>query len=247
MKKQVSHASSLEDIDGPIFHPICLKYGWVDNALDTIQVIETLELKKTHSKVIGVGHSFGGSSMIIAEFLYPNTFDGLCILEAVIHNNSVPRQNWINFPPIKMTLQRRDTWPNREACFKSFNGRPFWKDFHPEALQNYVNYGLYEDSDGTVKLKCPKEQEYLVYLDGHLSSTVTYHGLKTVTIPVHMVHARSSSFTDPATATTIKNLSPSITSATVDGSHVVVLENPDSLVPEIVYLTNRVLSTHAKL
>ncbi|KAI9311232.1 hypothetical protein BX666DRAFT_1881897 [Dichotomocladium elegans] len=50
-----------------------------------------------------------------------------------------------------------------------------------------VNHGLYEDSDGNVK-------------------TITYHGLKTVTIPIHMVHARSSSFTDPATATTIKNL-----------------------------------------
>ncbi|KAI9313858.1 hypothetical protein BX666DRAFT_2123802 [Dichotomocladium elegans] len=69
----------------------------------------------------------------------------------------------------------------------------------------------------------------LVYLDGQLSSTVTYHGLKTAAITVHLVLTRSSSFTDSTIATTIRNLSPSITSATVNGSNVVFLENPDSL------------------
>ena len=43
----------------------CLYYidSWFDHAMDTVQVIEELELKENYNKIIGVGHSFGGSSM----------------------------------------------------------------------------------------------------------------------------------------------------------------------------------------
>lgn len=112
--------------------------GWLDNAMDTVQVINEMGLKKNYDKVIGVGHSFGGSAMwvipsflplttyddtsfidynmmnrIIAEFFFPHIFDGLCILEAVIAKQFVPYKIRSNFPAIKTTLKRRDTWSSR--------------------------------------------------------------------------------------------------------------------------------------
>ena len=44
---------------------ILVKYldSWFDHGMDTIQLIEELELKENYNKVIGVGHSFGGSAM----------------------------------------------------------------------------------------------------------------------------------------------------------------------------------------
>lgn len=66
-----------------------------------------------------------------------------------------------------------------EECFKSLSGRPFWRDLHPEVLQNFVvskssddwhntlkrrsmkQYALYDTEEGTVKLKCPKEEEHV--------------------------------------------------------------------------------------
>lgn len=36
---------------------------WSDNALDTLQVIEEMGLDQGYDKLIGVGHSFGASSM----------------------------------------------------------------------------------------------------------------------------------------------------------------------------------------
>ncbi|KAI7885233.1 alpha/beta-hydrolase [Lichtheimia hyalospora FSU 10163] len=222
--------------------------GWLDNAMDTVQVIKEMGLKKNYDKVIGVGHSFGGSAMIIAEFFFPHIFDGLCILEAVIAKQFVPFKIRSNFPAIKTTLKRRDTWPNREECFKSLSGRPFWRDLHPEVLQNFVQYALYDTQEGTVKLKCPKEEEHLVYLAGAYGSPVAFNSLKSVTVPVHMVHGDKSTFTDASTAKDIKALSHHVSSAVLDGSHMIPVEKPDALVPEIVYLTERVvMGDRAKL
>ncbi|KAI9320409.1 Alpha/Beta hydrolase protein [Dichotomocladium elegans] len=222
-------------------------YTWFDHAMDTHQVISELKLKENYDTLIGCGHSFGASAMILAEFFHPKTFDGLCIMEAVISKDFLPFTLRMQFPAIALTLKRRDTWPNREACLRSLEGRPFWKDLHPEALQNYVKYGLYDAPDGNVKLKCPKEEEHLVYCASQYSQTTAYNSLKSITIPVHMVHADRSTFTDPSTAPAIKALSPFITSSMVSGSHVVVCEKPDLLVPEILYLIKRVLAEGVKL
>ena len=92
---------------------------------------------------------------ILAEFLCPKTFDGLCIPEPVLNKEIPPYTYAINFPPAIGALKRRDTWRTRygycyfyildlpnivgsEDCFKALDGRPFWKDFHIEALENYV-------------------------------------------------------------------------------------------------------------
>ncbi|KAI8145577.1 Alpha/Beta hydrolase protein [Fennellomyces sp. T-0311] len=234
-----NHGDSARLNDGHVHIPT---FGWIDNAMDTIQVIEEMELKENYDKLIGVGHSFGGSAMIIAEFLFPKTFDGLCIPEPVIAKVIAPHELRKQAPPIVGALKRRDTWKSRDACFKSLDGRPFWRDLHPEVLENYVNYGLYETSDGSVKLKCPKTEEHLVYMAGQFGSPVAYGSLRSLTIPVHIVHANKSTFTDPDTGADILAQSPMLTNAFVEGSHMVPGErNLDVLVPEIIGLTNRTM------
>ncbi|CAO3672376.1 unnamed protein product [Rhizopus stolonifer] len=112
------------------------RYRWVDNALDTKQVIDILKLKEK-GQVFGIGHSMGASCMILAESLFPGTFDGLCLIEAAVRRKVVPFQTRLK-DPIYASINRRDEWPNREECLKSFLKKSFWKSFHPEALENYV-------------------------------------------------------------------------------------------------------------
>ncbi|KAI9492137.1 Alpha/Beta hydrolase protein [Zychaea mexicana] len=216
-------------------------YSWFDHAMDTMQLIEEMKLKENYDKLIGVGHSFGGSAMILAEFMNPKTFDGLCIPEPVIGKVIVPHAIRSQFPAIKGALKRRDTWKSREECFKSLDGRPFWRDLHPEVLQNYINYGLYDTPEGTVKLKCPKLEEHLVYMAGVFGSASAFGSLRSLTIPVHISHAKGSTFTDPSTADDIKAQSPMLTNSMIKGSHMVPGEHPDLLVPDIVQLTNRAI------
>ncbi|KAI9268078.1 Alpha/Beta hydrolase protein [Phascolomyces articulosus] len=222
-------------------------FSWYDHAMDTIQVIEELELKENYNKVIGVGHSFGGSAMILAEFMFPKTFDGLCIPEPVISKVIAPYLLREQSPPIKGALKRRDEWKSREDCFKAFDGRPFWRDLHPDVLQNYINYGMYDTPEGTVKLKCPKLEEHLVYMAGIYGSAGAFGSLRSLSIPVHIIHAKDSTFTDPDTAEEIKAQSPMLTNAMVEGSHMVPGENPAILVPEIEMLTARVLAREGGL
>ena len=74
-----NHGDSARLNDGHVHIPTCneriicsSKNGanvlidtWVDNALDTIQVVDEMGLKENYDKLIGVGHSFGGSSMYV--------------------------------------------------------------------------------------------------------------------------------------------------------------------------------------
>ncbi|CAO3672384.1 unnamed protein product [Rhizopus stolonifer] len=111
------------------------RYRWMDNALDTKQVIDVLGLN--HSKLIGIGHSFGATSMILLESFYPRTFDGLCLIEPVLSNTFLPTEIRLK-APIYSSIRRRDEWPNREVCLNFLLERPFWKKFDKEALENYV-------------------------------------------------------------------------------------------------------------
>lgn len=72
-----------------------------------------MRLKEDYDTFIGVGHSFGATSMINLEFLYPKTFDGLCMLEPVIKDEVLDVAIRNEFPPIKFTDKRRDTWDSR--------------------------------------------------------------------------------------------------------------------------------------
>ncbi|KAI8145904.1 Alpha/Beta hydrolase protein [Fennellomyces sp. T-0311] len=219
-----NHGDSARLNDGHVHIPT---YTWVDNAMDTVQLVDEMGLKKSYDKLIGVGHSYGGSSMILAEFLYPKTFDGLCIPEPVLNKVIPPYEHAINFPPAIGALKRRDTWKSREDCFKALDGRPFWRDLHPEVLENYVNYGLYEADDGTVKLKCPKAEEHLIYMAAHLCGPMTFASLRSLSIPVHIIHATKSAFTDPKTGPQIVAQSHMLTNSYVDGSHMFIAETPD--------------------
>ncbi|ORZ00746.1 Alpha/Beta hydrolase protein [Syncephalastrum racemosum] len=215
-------------------------FSWFDQSFDTRQVIKEMRLKEDYDTLIGVGHSFGATSMINLEFFYPKTFDGLCMLEPVIRDEVLDVEIRNEFPPIKFTDKRRDTWDSREACFKALAPRPFWRDLHPEVLENYVKFALYDTPDGKVKLKCPKEEERDVYKVGFVPSINAFASLRAVSIPVRFVLAHGSVFTDPTIGGLLREQSPRVSVDMVDGTHMVPGEKPDDIVPSIVALTNDV-------
>ncbi|KAG0168789.1 hypothetical protein DFQ28_001927 [Apophysomyces sp. BC1034] len=220
-------------------------YTWFDNAMDTKQVVDELELR-AYDVLIGVGHSFGATSMLLAEHLYPKTFDGLCVIEPVV-TKEVHDTQLREMYPVLASRKRRDTWASREECFNWLAKRPFWRDLHPEVLENYVNYGLYETAEGPVKLKCPREQEYHVFKVGYFGSTTAFASLRALSIPVHFVSAKESTFVLPEDAELIKAQSPFVSIEFIDGSHMVPTEKPDDIIPQLKLLLERMGSNPARL
>ncbi|KAG1445142.1 hypothetical protein G6F56_010015 [Rhizopus delemar] len=186
---------------------------WVDNALDTKQVIDILKLKEK-GQVFGIGHSMGASCMILAESLFPGTFDGLCLIEAAVRRKVVPFQTRLK-DPIYASINRRDEWPN---------------SFHPEALENYVKYGMYDTNHGTVKLKCPKEHEFHMFMCSSMESAMSFTASKTLRIPTHYVFATKSFLKDAKMEYALIQSNSYNTVEYIEGSHMIACEIPDIIV-----------------
>ncbi|KAG2237904.1 hypothetical protein INT48_002209 [Thamnidium elegans] len=185
-------------------------YRWFDNAMDTKQVIEEMRLDQGYDQLIGIGHSFGATSMLLLEFFFPKTFDGLCVIEPVLSDMIHPAEIRDMLPTLA-SGKRRDEWPSRSKFFQLL---------HPEVLDNYVNYGMYETEKGTIKLKCPKECEYHIFKYYNYDTYVANISLKLLKIPTHFINALGSTFVAPEdAATVIEKNREKLTIAFVEGSH----------------------------
>ncbi|KAI8326738.1 hypothetical protein EDC96DRAFT_581343 [Choanephora cucurbitarum] len=128
--------------------------------------------------------------------------------------------------PILTTLKRRDEWRNR---------------FHPEVLDLYVTYGMYDTENGTIKLKCPKTQEYHVFKNSLYETNTALRSLPLIKRPTHFVYGLSSNFLGRDQAHNIVELNKSkISLSFVEGGHMVPNEKPDIIVPEITKVLERI-------
>ncbi|KAI9251030.1 Alpha/beta hydrolase family-domain-containing protein [Phascolomyces articulosus] len=219
------------------------KPSWFDFAMDVLQVVNQMKLKQSYDKLIGVSHSSGACIMLISQFLEPKTFDGICLMEPVIRTScTVGPSDTQNSPLVSRILRRQDTFSNREICKKTLLKSSVWSKLHPEVLENYVNYGFYDTDDGTIKLKCPKEQESLLSACGSYDAYTSCISLKLISVPVHIVFCSAPMIKVTARSNPgdIAALSSVITVRTIDGWHNLPGEKPDLLVPEIEVLVDTV-------
>ncbi|KAI8083053.1 Alpha/Beta hydrolase protein [Halteromyces radiatus] len=221
-------------------------YNWFDHALDTQQVIRSLDLHTGYDGVFGIGHSFGATAMLLLEYMFPQTFTGICAIEPVLSSDILDTELRAQLP-ILASLKRRDTWPDRESCYKSLVHRDFWKIFDPEVMQLYVDYGLYETPDGTVKLKTPKEEEYHVFNVSSYATLTAYNSIRALRTPVQFVFASSSVYVtiDPLELPNFNREFANVNM--VEGTHMVPNENPQLMVPEILALMDRALSVKKRI
>ncbi|KAI7904316.1 Alpha/Beta hydrolase protein [Cokeromyces recurvatus] len=221
-------------------------YRWFDNAMDTKQVIDNMELNINYDQFIGVGHSFGATCMLLCEFFYPNTFNGLCVIEPVMSMFMMDYEIRIQLPVLS-SKKRRDEWSSRKECRESFLKSPFFKLLHPEVLDNYVNYGMYETDQGTIKLKCEREQEYHVFRWYQYDTYTAYKSLPSLKIPTHFVYALDSNFLGPDDSNIVNNENKEHISVDfVKGTHMVPNEIPEVIIPEIMKLIERINAARNK-
>lgn len=111
----------------------------------------------------GVGHSAGGTHLLMAEQDAPGTFRALWCYEPVIPPTPLP--------PSAATLaegarRRKETFASREEALARFRAKFPFSLFASEALAAYVEHGFDDEPDGTVRLKCRRDDEAVVYEGG---------------------------------------------------------------------------------
>ncbi|WP_136806569.1 alpha/beta fold hydrolase [Desulfosediminicola flagellatus] len=137
--------------------------SWHRIADDLIGFLDAKQL----SPVLGVGHSVGGVTTMIAAAKRPDLFSKIILIDPVIHPyNSLLSQAVMRvlgkksrFMLARLARARRRHWANREEVYNYFKGKSLFKRFNDEYLRSYVTYGVRPSASGGMELLCPPEAE----------------------------------------------------------------------------------------
>jgi pimeloyl-ACP methyl ester carboxylesterase len=145
-------------------------YAWRQFAEDAQTLAQRLAAELGVPRLAaGVGHSFGGTSLLCAAARKPDLFERLVLVDPVIPaplaENSPGRAAHLD-ALVDNARRRRHHWPSRPEARAWFAERSLFRDWEPRALDLYVADGLRECEDGSVELRCPGEVEAAVFGGG---------------------------------------------------------------------------------
>ena len=92
----------------------------------------------------GVGHSMGGTALVMAELARPGTFRGLVLFEPILFPPDVNRPEGPS-PMIEAARRRRAVFASRDEAYENFAGKPPLDALTPEVLRAYVDHGFADD------------------------------------------------------------------------------------------------------
>lgn len=123
-------------------------------------------------KVIGMGHSMGGSISVLVAHERPDLFERLILLDPVIFSYNrylftklTPLsllKKWV--PPARLSIKRRNKWDSKKEVYQSWREKKVFKRFSDEVLQDYVDAAIVPTDTGGVTLAFPREWETQVYI-----------------------------------------------------------------------------------
>ncbi|KAF0438668.1 alpha/beta-hydrolase [Gigaspora margarita] len=196
------------------------KFVWSDCARDILQLIDEAKIQKP---IIGIGHSFGGTSMLMAEIFCPGTFASILVIEPVIRPTDIIKEFALQ---VTIVTKRRDRWADREAAHANFSKSKFFQSWDPEMLNLYVKYGLYELPSGEVTLKCSKNQEFYTFFYDPSDQYSTFHQMSKIQCPILFVVGNRSNFDYQDLALHKISQCQRSELISVDAGHLVPMEKP---------------------
>ncbi|RPD76053.1 alpha/beta-hydrolase [Lentinus tigrinus ALCF2SS1-7] len=170
-------------------------YDWRDNSRDILQFLQyylpttatpdglptalprladdEAESRRVHGltsrRMVYVGHSFGGCTVLRAAMEQPQLFKYLYMLDAMIQpiQEQAPKPSESIKNLVAGAVRRRDGWSSKEEAHKGFSAIPFFKAWDPSTLDVYIECALYRAPDGQLKLKMPGIQEAVCFAESY--------------------------------------------------------------------------------
>ncbi len=214
--------------------PDGVSMNWVGMADDVLATIDSLGLKSP----FGVGHSMGGSSILLAEISKPKTFTAAWLFEPIVIGGDTITPDMSKGGDLAvLARKRKEIFDSREEAFKRYSSRPPFSSVNSESLWAYVNYG-FREHESKVILKCRGEIEAQVFEN---SVTTIFESLDLVDIPITV--AGSSDQGGPAViAPQIAKYLPKGTFELYsDLTHFAPMEDPNRIAEGIRETLNKVL------
>ncbi|HMC52587.1 MAG TPA: alpha/beta hydrolase [Acidimicrobiales bacterium] len=140
--------------------PPALDFDWRGFGRDVLAVVDELGLQRP----FGLGHSCGGAALVLAEQARAGAFRALWCYEPVILAIERPEErSMVQNPMAQAARRRREVFASRREAFENYASKPPYDRVDPEALWAYVRDGFEDLPDGTVRLKCRREDEARVF------------------------------------------------------------------------------------
>lgn len=147
-------------------------YDFTDFAGDAVAVIDALGL----DGAFGIGHSAGGTDLLLAAPQRPHAFRRLLVIEPTVMDPDDPDAQRAAAAEHRAALdgmtRRRAEFAGRAEALARYDGRGFFAGWRPDVLAAYVRDGFDDRADGTVSLRCAPEREWRMVT--HISAAM--HG-----------------------------------------------------------------------
>lgn len=203
-------------------------FDWVGLGTDVLAVVAQLGI----SRPCAVGHSSGATALLLAEEMQPGTFEKIYCFEPVLVPADPPLgrdpDSWL----AAKARGRRDVFASRDEAYRHYTSRSSFAAVAPAALRAYVAYGMADLADGSVRLKCRRDDEALFY---EMATAHDCFGrLQQVSCPVMLASGgRTEALTGDIVASVADRLPRSRTEVLPRVGHLAPMEEPRSLAASI--------------
>ncbi len=216
-------------------------YRWELFGRDVLGVAEILAAEHPDGRVaLGLGHSFGGSSILMASAERPDLFERNVLVDPVILPPAWARAASAADSPgnafAERARKRRQVWSGRKAAREKWLEKELFADWDPRALDLYLAEGLADRSDGQVELKCSGEIEAAIF--EATGSFDLWSAAERVRTPTLIEWAARGSFP----RTVFEQFAARMTDARVcdiDAAHLAPMQHPDRVVAPILEVASR--------
>lgn len=183
--------------------------------------------------IIGVGHSMGGASLLMAAHRRPDLFSRLVLFEPIAVDPNGPAVDMESHPLVVGARRRRRRFGSADEAVENFRGKPPLSLMRDDVLRAYVQHGFRRTGDGALELICRSEIEAGTFLTSHLSGV--WDLLPGIDVPTDVVSGFVSDDEPSGRCAEIATLLPTGRSVRWDHqTHLGPFSHPDELADHVV-------------
>ena len=185
--------------------------------------------------IIGVGHSLGAVTSLLAEASDPGLFSAVVAVDPIVLTGgralfwgtvkAVGLAGRINL--VRGARRRRELWSDRAEARNTYSGKKIFASWDPEVFDDYLDAGMVDLPRGGVRLRYPRECEARIF---SAAPHDLWAELQKVSVPTLFVQGEhSDTFLDAARARVEREVPASSTAVVADSSHFLPMERPTEL------------------
>lgn len=220
--------------------PANWKLAWDGFGDDALAVARDVSRRHDGRRLLAIGHSMGGASLVMAALRDPDIFATLVLFEPIIFPPVMQSTTGGSNSLAEVTRRRRRTFGSYEEAIANFAAKPPLASLTAAALEAYVRHGFTQRDDG-VHITCDPEFEAQTYEMG--SQHDTWSRLPELAVPTIVMAGRFAPQSPAAIAPRIhERLRNSSFVEWADRGHFGPLEDPERFASFIDQVANGIAS-----